>query len=329
MTDASHSTPAPASHAAAHATAHTGVPHPAPPTAIGVIGGSGLYRIDGLDDAVELTVDTPYGPPSDVFLHGRLDGVAVVFLARHGRRHSLTPGEIPFLANLWAFKSLGVRYLVSVSAVGSLKEAMAPLDAVLPDQFIDLTRERPRSFFGQGVVAHAALGRPVCDALSAVLGDAAEALYGSGRFGRGRLHRGGTYVCIEGPQFSTLAESRLYRSWGADIIGMTNMPEARLAREAEIAYASIGLVTDYDCWHESFGHVTADMAIANLMENASHAQALVREAVRRLHDAPPESPAHTALGSALITPRDAMPADALQRLAPLLARVLSTHAATG
>lgn len=292
--------------------------------AIGVIGGSGLYRIDGLENARELAVDTPYGAPSDAFMSGQLGGVPVVFLARHGRHHSLTPSEIPFLANLWAFKSLGVRYLVSLSAVGSLKEEMAPLDAVLPDQFIDLTRLRPRTFFGQGVVVHAAMGQPVCPALSGLLGDAAEAIHGAGRFGgKGRLHRGGSYVCIEGPQFSTLAESRLYRSWGADIIGMTNMPEARLAREAEIAYASVGLVTDYDCWHESFGHVTADMAIANLMQNAVHAQALVREAVKRLHAAPPASIAHTALDSALITPLDAIPAQARERLAPLLARRLS------
>ncbi|XVJ71691.1 MAG: S-methyl-5'-thioadenosine phosphorylase [Rhizobacter sp.] len=289
---------------------------------IGVIGGSGLYRIEGLEDAREIQVETPYGPPSDAFMMGTLQGVPVVFLARHGRHHSLTPSEIPFLANVWAFKSLGVRYLVSLSAVGSMKEEMAPLDAVLPDQFIDLTRQRPRTFFGQGIVAHAAMGRPVCPALHQVLGDASEAIYGKGKFGQGRLHRGGSYVCIEGPQFSTLAESKLYRSWGADIIGMTNMPEARLAREAEIAYATVGLVTDYDCWHESFGHVTADMAIANLTQNAGNAQALVREVVQRLHAAPPTSIAHNALDSALITPGAAMPIEAKQRLQLLMQRVL-------
>lgn len=296
-----------------------------PVATIGVIGGSGLYRIEGLEHAREIKVETPYGPPSDSFMAGTLHDVPVVFLARHGRHHSLTPSEIPFLANFWAFKSLGVRYVVSLSAVGSLKEEMAPLDAVLPDQFIDLTRQRPRTFFGNGIVAHAAMGQPVCPALHQVLGDAAEAIYGQGKFGQGRLHRGGSYVCIEGPQFSTLAESKLYRSWGADIIGMTNLPEARLAREAEIAYATVGLVTDYDCWHESFGHVTAEMAIANLTQNASNAQALVREVVKRLHAAPPASIAHTALDSALITPAAAMPDEAKQRLRLLMQRVLATR----
>jgi 5'-methylthioadenosine phosphorylase len=296
-----------------------------PVAAIGVIGGSGLYRIEGLEHARELTLETPHGRPSDAFMSGTLGGVPVVFLARHGRHHSITPSEIPFLANLWAFKALGVRYLISLSAVGSLKEEMAPLDAVLPDQFIDLTRQRPRTFFGNGIVAHAAMGQPVCPALHQVLGDAAQAIYGTAKFGKGRLHRGGTYVCIEGPQFSTLAESQLYRSWGADIIGMTNLPEARLAREAEIAYATVGLVTDYDCWHESFGDVTADMAMANLSENAVHAQALVREAVKRLHAAPPTSIAHTALDSALITPAASMPNEAKLRLQLLMHRVLAAR----
>lgn len=296
-----------------------------PVAAIGVIGGSGLYRIEGLENAREVAVDTPHGRPSDAFMTGTLAGVPVVFLARHGRHHSITPSEIPFLANIWAFKSLGVRYLLSLSAVGSLKEEMAPLDAVLPDQFIDLTRQRPRTFFGNGIVAHAAMGQPVCPALHRVLGDAAEAIYGTGKFGKGKLHRGGSYVCIEGPQFSTLAESKLYRSWGADIIGMTNMPEARLAREAEIAYATAGLVTDYDCWHESFGDVTADMAIANLSENAIHAQALVREAVKRLHAHPPVSIAHTALDSALITPAASMPEEARSRLKLLIGRTLAAR----
>ena len=298
-----------------------------PVAAIGVIGGSGLYRIEGLENARELVVDTPHGRPSDAFMTGTLGGVPVAFLARHGRHHSITPSEIPFLANIWAFKSIGVRYLLSLSAVGSLKEEMAPLDAVLPDQFIDLTRQRPRTFFGNGIVAHAAMGQPVCPALHKVLGDAAETIYGKGKFGKGRLHRGGSYVCIEGPQFSTLAESKLYRSWGADIIGMTNMPEARLAREAEIAYATAGLVTDYDCWHESFGDVTADMAIANLSENAIHAQALVRETVKRLHTAPPVSIAHTALDSALITPAASMPEEAKTRLKLLINRVLAARQA--
>lgn len=297
---------------------HTEHPH----IPIGMIGGSGLYRIEGLEDVREHRIDTPFGAPSDALLSGRLNGVPVVFLARHGRHHHLLPGEVPYLANIWALKSLGVRYLVSLSAVGSLQQHVAPLDAVLPDQFIDMTRQRPRSFFGHGVVAHVAMGHPVCAALSDTVREAATAVFGDGRFGRGRLHPGGTYLCIEGPQFSTLAESRLFQAWGATVIGMTNLPEARLAREAEIAYATVGLVTDYDCWHPTFGSVTAEMAIANLGENAANAQQLVREVVRRLHAAPPASAAHTALGQALVTPRAAMPAQAVERLRPLLARLL-------
>jgi 5'-methylthioadenosine phosphorylase len=285
---------------------------------IGVIGGSGLYRMEGLADTVEHRIATPFGAPSDVLVSGRLGEARVVFLARHGRSHSLTPTEIPFRANLWALKSLGVRWLLSVSAVGSLHEDLAPLDAVLPDQFIDLTRQRAKTFFGAGVVAHVGLAQPVCPALADVLVQA----HAEVGFGRGRLHRGGSYVCIEGPQFSTLAESQLYRSWGARVIGMTNMPEAALAREAEIAYATLALVTDYDCWHPTHGTVTVDMAIANLMENAGNAQRLVGAVVRRLHAERPASEAHTALSAALITPPQAIDAAARERLAPLLARVL-------
>jgi 5'-methylthioadenosine phosphorylase len=285
---------------------------------IGVIGGSGLYRMEGLADTVEHRIATPFGAPSDVLVSGRLGEARVVFLARHGRSHSLTPTEIPFRANLWALKSLGVRWLLSVSAVGSLHEDLAPLDAVLPDQFIDLTRQRAKTFFGAGVVAHVGLAQPVCPALADVLVQA----HAEVGFGRGRLHRGGSYVCIEGPQFSTLAESQLYRKWGASVIGMTNMPEAALAREAEIAYATLALVTDYDCWHPTHGTVTVDMAIANLMENAGNAQRLVGAVVRRLHAERPASEAHTALSAALITPPQAIDAAARERLAPLLARVL-------
>jgi len=285
---------------------------------IGVIGGSGLYRMEGLSDTVEHQVDTPFGAPSDLLVSGRLGEARVVFLARHGRSHSLTPTEIPFRANLWALKSLGVRWLLSVSAVGSLHEDLAPLDVVLPDQFIDLTRQRAKTFFGAGVVAHVGLAQPVCPALAEVVVQA----HAEVGFGRGRLHRGGSYVCIEGPQFSTLAESQLYRSWGARVIGMTNMPEAALAREAEIAYATLALVTDYDCWHPTHGTVTVDMAIANLMENAGNAQRLVGAVVQRLHAQRPASEAHTALSTALITPPQAIDAAARERLAPLLARVL-------
>ena len=285
---------------------------------IGVIGGSGLYRMEGLSDTVEHRIETPFGAPSDLLVSGRLGEARVVFLARHGRSHSLTPTEIPFRANLWALKSLGVRWLLSVSAVGSLHEDLAPLDVVLPDQFIDLTRQRTKTFFGAGVVAHVGLAQPVCPALADVVVQA----HAEVGFGRGRLHRGGSYVCIEGPQFSTLAESQLYRSWGARVIGMTNMPEAALAREAEIAYATLALVTDYDCWHPTHGTVTVDMAIANLMENAGNAQRLVGAVVQRLHAQRPESEAHTALSTALITPPQAIDTAARERLAPLLARVL-------
>ncbi len=285
---------------------------------IGVVGGSGLYKMEGLTDTVEHVIDTPFGKPSDTLVSGRIGDARVVFLARHGRNHTLLPSEIPFRANLWALKSLGVRWLLSVSAVGSLREDLAPLDLALPDQFIDLTRQRTKTFFGQGVVVHAAMAKPVCPALADVIAQA----HAEVGFGRGRLHRGGSYVCIEGPQFSTLAESQLYRSWGASVIGMTNMPEAALAREAEMAYATMALVTDYDCWHNTHGSVTVEMAIANLMENAANAQRLVRAVVERLHATQPASDAHTALGSAMITPPDAISAEARLRLAPLLARVL-------
>jgi 5'-methylthioadenosine phosphorylase len=284
----------------------------------GIIGGSGLYKMEGLSEAREIMLDTPFGKPSDAIVAGLLDGVPVAFLARHGRSHSTLPGDLPYRANIWAMKSLGVDYLVSVSAVGSLKEALAPRHMVLPDQFIDLTRHRAGTFFGEGAVAHVSLAHPVCAALSDVLAQAYEdcALPGS------MLHRGGTYVCIEGPQFSTLAESRLYRSWDASVIGMTNMPEARLAREAEIAYATLALVTDYDCWHEGHDAVTAEIAIANLMHNAANAQNLLRACVRRLAAAAQASKAHDALKQALVTPPAAMPEATRERLLPLLRKYL-------
>jgi 5'-methylthioadenosine phosphorylase len=284
----------------------------------GIIGGSGLYRMDGLADMREVVVETPYGAPSDAIATGALDGVPVAFLTRHGRGHSTLPGDIPFRANIWAMKSLGVDYLISVSAVGSLKEALAPRHMVLPDQFIDLTRHRPGTFFGEGAVAHVSLAHPVCPALSATLAHA----FDDCALPDAVLHRGGTYVCIEGPQFSTYAESQLYRSWDASVIGMTNMPEARLAREAEIAYATLALVTDYDCWHAGHDAVTADVAIANLLHNAAHAQKVLRACIRRLAAAPPASKAHDALKQALVTPPAAMPEATRQRLLPLLRKYL-------
>lgn len=288
------------------------------PIRIGILGGSGLYRMEGLTDVREQVVETPFGTPSDALLLGRLDGVDVAFLARHGRSHGLIPGQIPFRANLYAMKSLGVQYLLSVSAVGSMREEIAPLDMVLPDQFIDFTRQRTGTFFGDGAVAHVSLADPVCPVLRGVMAEA----FADAGFADVRLHRDGTYVCIEGPAFSTRAESNWYRSLGASVIGMTNMPEARLAREAEIAYATLALATDWDCWHPHQACVTAELAIANLQANAQRAQVLLAHAVRRIAASWPESAAHTALGSALVTPPAAMSAAVRARLAALIARFL-------
>ena len=288
------------------------------PIRIGILGGSGLYRMEGLTDVREHAMNTPYGAPSDAFLLGKLDGVDVAFLARHGRSHGLIPSEIPFRANIHAMKALGVQYLLSVSAVGSMLEGIAPLDMVLPDQFIDFTRKREGSFFGDGAVAHVSLADPVCSVLRGVFAEA----FADAAFADIRLHDGGTYVCIEGPAFSTRAESNWYRSLGASVIGMTNMPEARLAREAEIAYATLALATDWDCWHPHQACVTAEMAIANLQGNAQRAQSLLKHAVRRIGATWPVSEAHSALASALVTPPAAMSEAVRTRLRPLIARFL-------
>lgn len=286
-------------------------------TPIGVIGGSGLYQMEALQDSEEVTLDTPFGAPSDALVTGTVDGVRVVFLARHGRHHTLLPQEVPYRANIYALKQLGVRYLISVSAVGSLKEDIAPRDMVLPDQFIDRTQRREQSFFGHGIVAHIAFAKPVCAALSNVLAqaaaDVAPAL---------RVHRRGSYLCIEGPAFSTEAESQLYRDWGASVIGMTNLPEAKLAREAEMAYATLALVTDYDCWHPTHESVTVEMAIANLQGNAAAAQHVIRRAIALLAEDPPASQAHDALRNALVTPLAQVDSAAKTRLAALIAKYL-------
>jgi len=281
---------------------------------VGVIGGSGLYQMDALRNVRELDVDTPYGKPSDPIVTGEVDGTSVAFVARHGRGHRLIPSEVPYRANLYALRQMGVRYVLSFSAVGSLREEMRPLDFVLPDQFIDLTRRRDASFFGEGAVAHVSMAQPVCAALSGVF---AQAITGLGLHTQMQLHRGGTYVCIEGPQFSSMAESHWYRSMGASVIGMTNMPEAKLAREAQMAYATLAMVTDYDCWHPKEAHVTADAAIANLMKNAGHAQRIAAEAIRIIARDRPLSLAHTALDAALVTPREAMAPEVLGRLGAL------------
>lgn len=281
---------------------------------IGILGGSGLYKMDALTDLEEVQVETPFGSPSDAVVLGTLDGTRVAFLARHGRDHLLLPSELPYQANIYAMKSLGVKYLISASAVGSLKEEAKPLDMVIPDQFIDRTHKRVSTFFGNGIVAHITFGDPVCPQLAQILADAAASLH----LPDVTLHCGGTYVCMEGPAFSTKAESNLYRSWGATVIGMTNLTEAKLAREAEIAYATLALVTDYDCWHDDHDSVTVEMVIANLHKNATNAQKVIRETVRRLSENPPISEAHSALKYAIFTPLEKVPDETKEKLSLLL-----------
>lgn len=286
--------------------------------AIGIIGGSGLYQMSALTNVREVNMDTPFGKPSDALIVGDLAGTRVAFLARHGRNHHLTPSEVPYRANIYAMKQIGVKYLISVSAVGSLQAEVKPLDLVLPDQFIDRTKGRTSTFFGEGIVGHIAFGDPICDRLTAILATAIDAL----RLPDLTLHRGGTYVCMEGPAFSTKAESNMYRMLGGTIIGMTNLPEAKLAREAEIAYATLALATDYDCWHPDHDSVTVDLVIANLHKNAENAQLVIQEAVRRLSAAPFESEAHSALKYAIITPLAKVPDATKQKLELLLKKYL-------
>lgn len=286
-------------------------------TMIGVIGGSGVYQIDGLEGASWVKVKTPWGKPSDEVLLGRLDGIPMAFLPRHGRGHVHAPSDIPFRANIDALKRLGCTDIVTVSAVGSLREDYRPGDFVIVDQYIDRTFARPKSFFGAGCVAHVGFAHPTCPRLSAACADAAR---GAGV----TVHDGATYVAMEGPQFSTLAESRLYRSWGADVIGMTGMPEAKLAREAELCYASVAMVTDYDCWHP--GHDAVDVAavIATLTANAGHARALVAGLPARLGPdrAPCPHGCDRALDMALMTAPDKRDPDLLARLDAVAGRVL-------
>lgn len=276
-----------------------------------MLGGSGLYAMEGLKDLREITLETPYGAPSDSLRLGRLGDMEVVFLARHGRHHSHTPTEVPYRANLWALRSLGVRWILSVSAVGSLREELKPLDMMVPDQFIDRTHQRPLSFFGEGLVAHVTNADPFCPVLSSILADAGESLMPPGR----SLHRGGTYLCMEGPAFSTRAESELYRSWGCSVIGMTNHTEARLAREAEMAYTTLAMVTDYDCWHQEHDSVTVEMVIDNLRSNAVLAQQIVASAAARIEAQRPASVAHHALRHALMTTKEQVPAETRLRTA--------------
>jgi 5'-methylthioadenosine phosphorylase len=284
---------------------------------IGIIGGSGLYDMAEVIDRRDVTLATPFGDPSGPYVTGTLKGKRVAFLARHGAGHKVLPSELNFRANIFGMKLLGVEYILSASAVGSLREQYQPMDIVVPDQFFDRTKGRISTFFGGGLAAHVGFAHPFCRILSGIAFD-------SGTRAGARMHRGGTYVCMEGPQFSTLAESKLYRAWGMDIIGMTNLQEAKLAREAEICYATIALVTDYDCWHPDHDSVTVEMVIGNLLQNAKTAQQIIAGAVEQLPFARTCECA-SALKYALITRPDAIPAQVRTDLAPLVAKYLVIH----
>jgi 5'-methylthioadenosine phosphorylase len=283
---------------------------------IGIIGGSGLYSMPGLTGVRELEQQTPFGDPSDTYILGTLEGRKVAFLARHGRGHRLLPTELNFRANIYGFKQLGVERIVSVSAVGSLKEEHKPLDFVIPDQFFDRTRHRVDTFFGDGIVAHIAFADPICPELAHVVEGACQM---SGVTGK----RGGTYLCMEGPQFSTKAESNVYRSWGMDVIGMTNLQEAKLAREAEICYVTVAMVTDYDCWHPHHDSVTVDQIIAVLLKNAENAAKVVRQAVAAM-PAKQSCKCSSALAHAILTDRDKIPAATREKLKLILDKYLET-----
>jgi 5'-methylthioadenosine phosphorylase len=281
---------------------------------IGIIGGSGLYSMPGFERHEERVVKTPWGEPSDAYIVGELAGRAVAFLARHGRGHRISPSELNFRANIWGMKSLGVERILSLSAVGSLKEEHKPLDFVIPYQFVDRTRGRVSTFFGEGVVAHISFAHPICTQM-------ADVAYAAGQDAGVRVKLGGTYLCMEGPAFSTLAESNLYRSWGMDVIGMTNLQEAKLAREAELCYTTIAMVTDYDCWHPEHDAVTVNDIIANLTQNAANAAKLVKAAVAAM----PEMrtcKCGSALAHALITDRKAIPEATRKKLELLVGKYL-------
>ena len=282
---------------------------------VGVIGGSGLYDIEGLTGARSIRVRTPFGAPSDAIRVGMLEGIRVAFLSRHGQGHLLSPSEINYRANIFALKSLGVSHVISISAVGSMKESIHPGDVVVPDQFIDLTKRRVSTFFERGVVAHVAFGEPICAELG-------QALCAAGARVGATLHRKGTYVCMEGPQFSTKAESRLYRQWGVDIIGMTNMPEAKLAREAELCYATVALVTDYDCWHETEEAVTVEAVLDTLHRNVALAKQILRAVIPSLAH-PIECTCHRALDHAILTAPKRIPTAVRKKLSVLIDRALT------
>ena len=285
------------------------------PVKIGVIGGSGLYTMPGLTDSREVRVKTPFGAPSDAIVIGNLEGRQVAFLSRHGRGHRFSPTEINYRANICALKMVGVERVISVSAVGSLRDDLPPLDFLIPDQFFDRTRARISTFFGDGIVAHVGFDKPTCTHLSAQLADACD------RAGV-RVHRGGTYICMEGPQFSTLAESHTYRQLRFDVIGMTNLTEAKLAREAELCYAAFAMITDYDCWHPQHDAVTLEEIISNLGKNAENVQRAIREAVRAIGDER-TCKCGRALAHAIVTDRKVIPAATKRRLAPIIGKYIS------
>lgn len=283
---------------------------------IGIIGGSGLYQMSEFTNTREVEIDTPFGKPSDAFIIGELNGVTVAFLPRHGRGHKLTPSELPFRANIYAMKKLGVEYILSVSAVGSLQEQYAPTDMVIPDQFFDRTRARAHesTFFGKGIVGHVTFAHPVCDELGDILEESCKTVEGL------KIHRGGTYICMEGPAFSTKAESNVYRQWGMDIIGMTNLQEAKLAREAEIAYATLALVTDYDCWHEDHDSVSVDMVIEYLNKNVRNSQLVLKEAVKRVAEKQTPNQYRDAIKSAIFTAPENWPAETAKDLEAIIGK---------
>src|SRR5437588_1343495 len=290
-----------------------------PQATIGVIGGTRLYRMDAMTDIEEVSIATPVGDPSDIITIGKVSGVSMAFVPRHGRGHRISPTEIPVRANLWALKSLGVEWVISVSAVGSLREDIAPRDLIIPDQLFDRTKSRVNTFFEGGIVVHSTFAEPFCPILSELLLESASELRDV------KVHAGGTYVCIEGPLFSTKAESRVYRSWGMDIIGMTALPEAKLAREAELCYTTIACATDYDVWHESEESVTVEMVIGNLSANVANAQRILRSVAQKI---PADRNANTcdcphALAAAILTDRSRIPAEAKEKYSLLVGKYLS------
>src|SRR3989475_11075016 len=291
-----------------------------PTTRIGIIGGSGLYQMPGLTDVEEVKVDTPFGTPSDAFIVGTLESQRVAFLPRHGRGHRFTPTEVPFRANIYAMKLLGVERIFSASAVGSLQEKYAPLDMLIPDQFFDRTRARAKesTFFGEGIVAHVTFAHPVCSDLGDILEDSCKAA-------AVKVHRSGTYLCMEGPAFSTKAESNVYRSWGMDVIGMTNLQEAKLAREAEICYATLALVTDYDCWHPGHDAVSVETVVEYLNKNVRNAQIIMRESVKRLRSVPRDCKCGSALKNAIFTAPDLWPVATTAKLEAIIKKYSVSH----